>query len=214
MEEKDEDVGKEGNNKISTDSKSNLSIEKENNNNGDKEEILSDEPKIFDCELIVGGNRNKINFIVNEKKKNIEINLFLANTNKKDNEDNKDNKEKEDTIHLKTINQIDLVSFMSQEDMNEVKLEEINNLILPNANDKDKKKESSSLLDEKEICSLTYFPFVSKSECNFCKCIFCCDSKCKELQNKRIHDRLFFDKKRLYYPNKKKHISYFFTKIK
>ena len=180
MEEKDEDVGKEGNNIISTDSKSNLSIEKENNNNGDKEEILSDEPKIFDCELIVGGNRNKVNFIVNEKKKNIEINLFLANTNKKDNEDNKDNKEKEDTIHLKTINQIDLVSFMSQEDMNEVKLEEINNLILPNANDKDKKKESSSLLDEKEICSLTYFPFVSKSECNFCKCIFCCDCKCKK----------------------------------
>ena len=124
MEEKDEDIGKEGNNIISTDSKSNLSIEKENNNNGDKEEILSEEPKIFDCELIVGGNRNKVNFIVNEKIKNIEIKLFLSNTNKKDNEDNK---EKEDTIHLKTINQIDLVSFMSQEDMNEVKLEEIKN---------------------------------------------------------------------------------------
>ena len=42
-------------------------IEKENNNNGDKDEIFSDEPKIFDCELIVGGNRNKVNFIVNER---------------------------------------------------------------------------------------------------------------------------------------------------
>ena len=39
---------------------------------------------------------------------------------------------------------------MSQEDMNEVKLEEIKNLIIPNVNDKDKNKESSSLLDEKE----------------------------------------------------------------
>jgi len=34
--------------------------------------------------------------------------------------------------------------------MNEVKLEEIKNLIIPNVNDKDKNKESSSLLDEKE----------------------------------------------------------------
>ena len=39
---------------------------------------------------------------------------------------------------------------MSQEDMNEVKLEEIKNLIIPNVNDKDKNKESLSLLDEKE----------------------------------------------------------------
>ena len=164
MKEKDEDSGKEENNIISTDSKSNAIIDKENNNNGDKEEILSDEPKIFDCELIVGGNRNKVNFIINEKLKNIEINLFLANANKKDSEDKEDNKEKEDTIHLKTINQIDLVSFMSEEDMNEVKLDEIKNLILPTTTSKD--KESSSLLDEKEICSLTYFPFISKSECN------------------------------------------------
>jgi hypothetical protein len=37
MEEKDEDIVKEGNNLISTDSKSNLSTEKENNNNGEKE---------------------------------------------------------------------------------------------------------------------------------------------------------------------------------
>ena len=42
-------------------------IEKENNNNGDKDEIFSDEPKIFDSELIVGGNRNKVNFIVNQR---------------------------------------------------------------------------------------------------------------------------------------------------
>lgn len=60
---------------------------------------------------------------------------------------------------------------MSQEDINEAKIEEIKNTFFINKKD--------NILDEKEICTFTYFPLISKSECNCCKCFFCCDCKCK-----------------------------------
>jgi len=67
---------------------------------------------------------------------------------------------------------------LAQEDINEVKMNEIKNSIFLETNDNN--KENSTLLNEKDICSLTYYPLVSKSECNCCRCFFCCDCKCKK----------------------------------
>ena len=171
MNENEEDEG----NIINTNSKKlNLLNEEQINSEENNEKLILDEKKIFDCELISNGNILKINFIINEQKKNIEIKL---STKKKDEIIKEDSPEKEEYIHLKTINQIDLVSFLSKEDINEVKMNEIENSILSKINNIN--KENTSLLNEKEICILTYFPFISKSNCNLCKCIFCCDCKCK-----------------------------------
>ena len=167
---------------INTNSKKlNLLNEEQINTEENNEKLILDEKKIFDCELISNGNILKINFIINEQKKNIEIKL---STKKKDEIIKEDSPEKEEYIHLKTINQIDLVSFLSKEDINEVKMNEIENSILSKINNIN--KENTSLLNEKEICILTYFPFISKSNCNLCKCIFCCDCKCKN--NYRIKE--------------------------
>ena len=178
MNENEEDEG----NNINTNSKKlNLLNEEQINSEENNEKLILDEKKIFDCELISNGNILKINFIINEQKKNIEIKL---STKKKDEIIKEDSPEKEEYIHLKTINQIDLVSFLSKEDINEVKMNEIENSILSKINNIN--KENTSLLNEKEICILTYFPFISKSNCNLCKCIFCCDCKCKN--NYRIKE--------------------------
>ena len=69
---------------------------------------------------------------------------------------------------------------MPQEDINEVKLDEIKTFLSTMED-----KENSKLLNEKEICSLTYYPNISKSKCNFCKCIFCCDCKCRSAYKER-----------------------------
>ena len=178
MNEKDKDIS--GNkediidaNIINTNS-NRLELKTENNIESSSGNILSNESKIFKCEIFNKGRIDSINFIIDEKKKYIEIKLLITNQNKEKLGDSLENGE--NYINLKIINQIDFVSFMSQEEINEVKMNEIKSSFLLNLEKKNEK--NSTLLNEKEICALTYFPYITKSECNFCKCIFCCQCKC------------------------------------
>ena len=141
--------------------------------NDSRNYILSEDIKEFECEILNRGKINKINLIINQQKKNIELKMCTNIIS----EENKDISKGKEYIHLKTIDQIDLISFLSQEDINEVKMNEIKNSIFLETNDNN--KENSTLLNEKDICSLTYYPLISKSECNCCRCFFCCDCKCK-----------------------------------
>jgi len=144
----------------------------------DKNEQMEDSHdayKTFECQLINQDHLDKINIIINLNKKTIEVKLFINN---KDIEEKKEKINDEDKfIHLRTIDQIDFVSFLSQEDIKEEKINDIKNKIILNKNIKN--IEQNDLLSQKEICSLTYFPLMSKSECNFCKCLFCCNCKCR-----------------------------------
>jgi sphingosine kinase len=144
----------------------------------DKNEQMEDSHdayKTFECQLINQGHLDKINIIINLNKKTIEVKLFINN---KDIEEKKEKINDEDNfIYLRTIEQIDFVSFLSQEDIKEEKINDIRNKIILNKNIKN--IEQNDLLSQKEICSLTYFPLTSKSECNFCKCLFCCNCKCR-----------------------------------
>lgn len=190
MKEKDldfEEDEKEQNNEdnmINTNSQKLNNIIEENLINTDDllENNLKGEPQIFECELFDKGRINYINLIINEQKRNISIQLKLKSLNSENKEESSEKKEKEeeDYINLKTINQIDIISFMPQEDINEVKLDEIKTFLSTMED-----KENSKLLNEKEICSLTYYPNISKSKCNFCKCIFCCDCKCRSAYKER-----------------------------
>ena len=178
MKEKEEDDIENKNNNniedniINTNSKKlNLINEIQNDGQDSNEIILSEQPKIFECELINKDKISKINFIINEKKLNIEIKLCIQSNTSENQEDASGS---EDFILLKTINQIDFISFMSQEEINDIKANEIKNLI------KSANKDNESLLNEKEICSMTYFPLISKSQCNCCKCLFCCECKLKK----------------------------------
>ena len=144
----------------------------------DKNEQMEDSHdayKTFECQLINQDHLDKINIIINLNKKTIEVKLFINN---KDIEEKKEKINDEDNfMHLRTIDQIDFVSFLSQEDIKEEKINDIRNKIILNKNIKN--IEQNDLLSQKEICSLTYFPLMSKSECNFCKCLFCCNCKCR-----------------------------------
>ena len=144
----------------------------------DKNEQMEDSHdayKTFECQLINQDHLDKINIIINLNKKTIEVKLFINN---KDIEEKKEKINDEDNfMHLRTIDQIDFVSFLSQEDIKEEKINDIRNKIILNKNIKN--IEQNDLLSQKEICSLTYFPLTSKSECNFCKCLFCCNCKCR-----------------------------------
>ena len=178
MKEKEEDDIENKNNNniedniINTNSKKlNLINEIQIDGQNSNELILSEQPKIFECELINKDKISKINFIINEKKFKIEIKLCIQSNTSENQEDTSGS---EDFILLKTINQKDFISFMSQEEISDIKINEIKNLI------KSDRKENESLLNEKEICSITYFPFISKSQCNCCKCLFCCECKLKK----------------------------------
>ena len=153
MKENDKNVSEERfeDKNINTESQK-LTLSKKNkiNSMNSSENILLEEQKIFECELINKRRINRINLIIDERKRNIQIKLYLKNKNIEDSIE-KD----EEYIHLKTINQIDFISFMSQEDLDDIKLSQIKNLILTSL---DNNKEKSELLDDKEICSLTYFP--------------------------------------------------------
>ena len=176
MNEKEEN-NLENNNEdnISNINSKKLSLINENQiiTNDSRNDILLEDIKEFECEILNRGKINKINLIINQQKKNIELKMCTNIIS----EENKDISKGKEYIHLKTIDQIDLISFLSQEDINEVKMNEIKNSIFLETNDNN--KENSTLLNEKDICSLTYYPFISKSECNCCRCFFCCDCKCK-----------------------------------
>ena len=147
-----------------------------------KIEDSQDSSKTFECQVINQGSLNRINIIINLNQKTIEIKMLLNNKN---NEEIKEKINDEDNfIHLRTIDQIDFVSFLSQEDIKEEKVNDIRNKIILNKNMKN--IEQNDLLSQKEICSLTYFPLIPKSECNFCNCLFCCDCKCRK--NYRIRE--------------------------
>ena len=138
--------------------------------------------KTFECQVINQGSLNRIHIIINLNQKTIEIKMLLNNKNT---EEIKEKINEEDNfIHLRTIDQIDFVSFLSQEDIKEEKVNDIRNKIILNKNMKN--IEQNDLLSQKEICSLTYFPLIPKSECNFCNCLFCCDCKCRK--NYRIRE--------------------------
>ena len=172
MKENDVDkIDEVENNIISTKPESNLLILDSNNDNTNSQDLN----KIFECEIINQGRLDKINLIINGRTKAIEIKLSINDKNIK--EKKQDINEDENYILLKTINQIDFVSFLSQEDIEEEKVNDLKNQILIFQNGKN--NEQDKLLSQKEICSLTYFPLISKSECNFCKCLFCCDCKCR-----------------------------------
>ena len=138
--------------------------------------------KTFECQVINQGSLNRIHIIINLNQKTIEIKMLLNNKNAKEIKE-KINDE-DNFIYLRTIDQIDFVSFLSQEDINEEKVNDIRNKIILNKNMKN--IEQNDLLSQKEICSLTYFPLIPKSECNFCSCLFCCDCKCRK--NYRIRE--------------------------
>ena len=145
-------------------------------------EDSQDSSKTFECQVINQGSLNRINIIINLNKKTIEIKMLLNNKNAKEIKE-KINDE-DNFIYLRTIDQIDFVSFLSQEDIKEEKVNDIRNKIILNKNMKN--IEQNDLLSQKEICSLTYFPLIPKSECNFCSCLFCCDCKCRK--NYRIRE--------------------------
>ena len=138
--------------------------------------------KSFECELIEGGKLKKVKLSINTQKMSINIELFINNKNIGENDNN--NNDNDNYIYLKTIEQIDFISFLSQENIDKEKVNKINNNIMLNTNIKNIEKDK--LLSQKEICSLTYFPLISKSNCNFCKCLFCCVCKCRN--NYRIRE--------------------------
>ena len=169
---KKEDIN-ENNNIINTNSTKINETNKNKINNENLNDInSSEEPKVFECELLNRGKINKINLIINEQKKNIEIQLCTNNDNKEESSENK-----EEFISLKTINQIDFIGFMSQEDISEIRMSQIKNSMLLN---NDENKENSNLLNEKEICCLCFMPNINKSNCNCLNCIFCCDCSCRK----------------------------------
>ena len=170
-EEKENDQIENGEVNIITTSKSNNLLLDNNIIISDPKDIY----KTFECELISGSKLNRVNLIIDMQKKSIEIKL--STNNKKNKEIDKKINDEDNYIEWKKIDQIDFVGFLSQGDIKEEKVNEIKNNITINQNDKDKGEDK--LLSEKEICSLTYFPLISKSDCNFCKCLFCCDCKCK-----------------------------------
>ena len=130
--------------------------------------------KSFECEIINSDRLNKIIFEINTDKKAICIKLLVNN---KKNEKKKESINDDDNyIQLRTIDQTDFVSFLSQEDIKEEKINTLKNKIMHFKNNKN--IEEDNLLSEREICSLAFYPLMSKSECNFCKCLFCCDCKC------------------------------------
>ena len=147
-----------------------------------KIEDSQDSSKTFECQVINQSSLNRINIIINLNQKTIEIKMLLNNKNAKEIKE-KINDE-DNFIYLRTIDQIDFVSFLSQEDIKEEKVNDIRNKIILNKNMKN--IEQNDLLSQKEICSLTYFPLIPKSECNFCNCLFCCDCKCRK--NYRIRE--------------------------
>ena len=170
-EEKENDQIKNGEVNTITTSKSNNLLLDNNIIISDPKDIY----KTFECELISGSKLNRVNLIIDMQKKSIEIKL--STNNKKNKEKDEKINDEDNYIEWKKIDQIDFVGFLSQGDIKEEKVNEIKNNITINQNDKDKGEDK--LLSEKEICSLTYFPLISKSDCNFCKCLFCCDCKCK-----------------------------------
>ena len=170
-EEKENDQIENGEVNIITTSKSNNLLLDNNIIISDPKDIY----KTFECELISGSKLNRVNLIIDMQKKSIEIKL--STNNKKNKEINEKINDEDNYIEWKKIDQIDFVGFLSQGDIKEEKVNEIKNNITINQNDKDKGEDK--LLSEKEICSLTYFPLISKSDCNFCKCLFCCDCKFK-----------------------------------
>ena len=172
---KENDKIEEGEDNIITSDFNKLILD--NNKLSDTEEIN----KTFECEIINQGKLNQVNIVINKNKKIIEIKLYINNTRDKKEDDIK---KADNYINFKEIDQIDFVSFLSQENIKREKLSEIKNKII--SNPKNKNVEQDKLLSQKEICSLTYFPLISKSECNFCKCLFCCDCKCRN--NYRIRE--------------------------
>ena len=167
-------------------------IEEEEENNiitsVDKHKDISEQDKIildskdiyktFECEIIEGYKLKKVNLIINIQNMSIQIKLFINNKADKNNENEKKIINEDDFILLKNIEQIDFISFISQEKIDNNKINEIKNNILIKSNNKNNTEDN--LLSQKEICALTYFPNISKSNCNFCKCIFCCDCKCRK----------------------------------
>ena len=177
MKENDK-IEEEEENNIITSSRGHEAISEKDKNNVDSKEIY----KTFECEIIEGNKLKKVNLVINIQNMTIQIKL-LINKNK---EENKEKKiiEEDDYILLKNIEQTDFISFLCQENINSDKINEIKNNILLKNNDKNNVEDK--LLSQKEICSLTYFPLISKSNCNFCKCLFCCDCKCRN--NFRIRE--------------------------
>ena len=173
---KENDKIEEGEDNIITSDFNKLMLD--NNKISDTEEIN----KTFECEIINQGKLNQANIVINKNKKIIEIKLYIDDKTRNKKED--DIKKEDSYINFKEIDQIDFVSFLSQEDIKKEKLSEIKNKIISDPNNKN--VEQDKLLSTKEICSLTYFPLISKSECNFCKCLFCCD--CKFRNNYRIRE--------------------------
>ena len=176
MNEKEENNLESNNeNNISNINSKKLSLINENQiiTNDSRNDILLEDIKEFECEILNRGKINKIILIINKQKKNIELKICTNIISK----ENKDISKQKNYIHFKTIDQIDFISFMTQEDINEVKINEIKNSLFLETNDIN--KENSSLLNKEEICSLTYYPFILKSACNCCRCFFCCDCKCK-----------------------------------
>ena len=173
-EEKDSSkIDEINNNIINTDSERNSELNERQLKSEKSNDINSSgETKMFACELLTKGKINKINLVINEQTKSIEIKLSTNIENKEESSENE-----EEFISLKTINQIDFITFMSQEDMNEIKISEIKKSFLLN---NDENKENSTLLNEKEICCLSYMPYINKSDCNCLNCLFCCDCRCKK----------------------------------
>ena len=179
MKEKEIDkIEEEEENNIITSTRARKDISQQDKNILDSKEIY----KTFECELIEGNKLKKVNLVINVQNMTIQIKL-LINKSKDENKE-KQIKEEDDYILLKNIEQTDFISFLGQENIKSDKINEIKNNILLKHNDKNNVEDK--LLSQKEICSLTYFPLISKSNCNFCKCLFCCDCKCRN--NYRIRE--------------------------
>ena len=180
MKEKEIDkIEEEEENNIITSTRARKDISQQDKNILDSKEIY----KTFECELIEGNKLKKVNLVINVQNMTIQIKL-LINKSKDENKEKQIKEEEDDYILLKNIEQTDFISFLGQENIKIDKINEIKNNILLKHNDKNNVEDK--LLSQKEICSLTYFPLISKSNCNFCKCLFCCDCKCRN--NYRIRE--------------------------
>jgi hypothetical protein len=173
MKEKEDDkIGQEEENNIITSSDKHKDISEQDKIILDSKDIY----KTFECEIIEGNKLKNVNLVINIQNMTIQIKLFINDKNDKNNE--KKINDEDDFILLKNIEQIDFISFRSQEKIDNDKINQIKNNILIKSTDKNNTEDK--LLSQKEICALTYFPNISKSNCNFCKCIFCCDCKCRK----------------------------------
>ena len=143
------------------------------------------EIKKFDCGFVAQLNNiklQKIQLIINETQKTIEFCKII----KKDVVEKNDKNKEINLVAFTKINQIDLISFLFEDEVTNEKLENIKKLF----------NEKNFDLTNKTICLVNYLPIITKKKCNCMNCFFCCQCQCQSTYKERefFNQYLFIDK--------------------